>query len=171
MYILKIVVCICILEISTYIGIVLGRQLKNRTKEYVTLQSICIYIESRIKYSGDNLIDIFEDIARQNKDNNFGKLFLDITCQMKKNIYTLNECISRGISNNQYRFSCNFDILLELSNSLGKSDVENQIKAINLAKDRISVKIDESRVFENKNMKLYRNLGVICGMMLVIVLI
>lgn len=171
MYIFKLIVCICILEISTYIGITLGKQLKNRTKEYVTLQSICTYIESRIKYSQDNLIDIFDDVHEQNKNNNFGFLFEDITNQMKKNIYSLSECISRGISNNQYRFCCDFNVLQELSNSLGKSNVENQVKAIELAKTRIKESLDESKEIENKNSKLYRNLGVICGIMLVIVLI
>lgn len=171
MYIFKIIICICILEISTYIGIILGRQLKNRTNEYTQLQSICTYIEGRIKYSQDNLINIFEDVYRQNEKNNFGKLFFDITSEMQKNIYTLSECINRGINNNRYRFSCEFDIFLELSNCLGKSNVENQIKAITLAKERIVDKIQESKLVESKNIKLYRNLGVICGIMLVIVLI
>lgn len=171
MYVVKILVCIGILEICTYIGIIMSRQLKNKTKEYENLLSICIYIESRIKYSEDNLIYIFEDVCKQNNDNSFGKLFLDISNEMKKNIYTLNECISRGINNNRYRFSCDFDVLLELTNSLGKSNVENQIKAIGLAKSRIDVHIKECREYENKNIKLYRNLGVICGVMLVIVLI
>lgn len=171
MLIVKLLICICILEITTYIGLMLGRELKNRTNEYVKLQSICNYIEGRIKYSQDNLIDIFEDVCKENKDNNFGVLFKEITYEMKKNIYSLNECISRAISNNKYRFSLDFSILLELSNNLGKSNVENQIKAIELAKERIVEKITESRVIESKNTKLYRNLGVICGIMLVIVLI
>ena len=40
-----------------------------------------------------------------------------------------------------------------------------------LAKERIVQKICESKEIETKNMKLYRNLGIICGIMLVIVLI
>lgn len=171
MYILKIVICICILEITTYIGIMLGNQLKNRTKEYMQLQTICTYIEGRIKYSQDNLIDIFTDVYKENEKNNFGILFHDITNEMKKNIYSLNDCISRGISKNQYRFSCDFNILEQLANNLGKTNVENQVKSIMLAKERIVQKICESKEIETKNMKLYRNLGIICGIMLVIVLI
>ena len=171
MYILKFIICICILEITTYIGIILGNQLKNRTKEYMQLQTICTYIEGRIKYSQDNLIDIFTDVYKENDKNNFGILFHDITNEMKKNIYSLSDCISRGISKNQYMFSCDFNILHQLANNLGKTNVENQIKAIELAKERIVEKISESKEVELKNTKLYRNLGVICGIMLVIVLI
>ncbi len=171
MTLLKIILIICILEVSTKIGFILSSKFNKRLQEYLIIEDILIYIEGRIKYSQENLINIFKDLSIQYKNSNFGRLFSNINDDLISNNSTLYEAFSNNIEKNKNMFSCNLDILLQLAKNLGNSDVENQIKNISLLKDRIKVLIKNSKVIKEKNEKLYRNLGIICGLTIAIILI
>lgn len=170
MIFLKIILIICILEISTKIGFILSSKFNKRLKEYLIIEDILIYIESKIKYSQENLMDIFKQLSIEYKDNNFGKLFMNINHDLVSNNYTLYEAFSNNIEKSKNMFSCDLDILLQLAKNLGNSDVEDQIKNISLLKDRIKILIKNSKIIKEKNEKLYRNLGIICGLTIAIIL-
>jgi stage III sporulation protein AB len=54
---------------------------------------------------------------------------------------------------------------------LGQTDINGQISKVKLTQEFIEKQIEEATVDENKNQKLYKSLGVLCGLTLVIILI
>ena len=54
---------------------------------------------------------------------------------------------------------------------LGKTDKEGQVSHLELTKTFIEIQIEKARKEEEKNSKLYKTLGVLCGLALVIILI
>ena len=63
------------------------------------------------------------------------------------------------------------DILKNLSNLLGKTSLEGQISEIELTKNFLETQIKKAEEEERKNKKMYRSLGVILGLVIVIILI
>lgn len=168
---LKVILIVFILEVSTKIGFILSSKFNKRLKEYLIIEDILIYIEGKIKYSQDNLIEIFRELSIQYKNSNFGILFESINKDLVSNNYTIYETFLNNIEKYKNMFSCDLDILIQLSKNLGNSDVEDQIKNLSLLKDRIKVLIKDAKSVKDKNEKLYRNLGIICGLTIAIILI
>ena len=64
-----------------------------------------------------------------------------------------------------------FEILLDLSKSLGETNVDGQIKIFNLAKEKLDIELEIAEDECNKNTKVYRCLGVAVGAMIAIFLV
>ncbi len=171
MYIVKLFLCFIIFEIPTYIGFWLSKRLNRKVAEYNQINDILLFLETNIKYNNSNLIEIFDDIVKQTSNSNFKLLFNDISNNLKKGDLSINECFIQSIDKYKNEFSCDLDIFIELSKMLGKSDIEGQIKNIELAKDKVKILKDNAIIHKNKNEKMYKSLGVICGVMLVIMLL
>ena len=54
---------------------------------------------------------------------------------------------------------------------LGKTDKEGQISRLELTKTFIEMQIENAKVEEQKNAKLYKTLGAVIGLAIVIILI
>ena len=78
------------------------------------------------------------------------------------------ECSVDG--NKDYLNEEDVKVLKTLGKLLGKTDVEGQVNQIKLVKEFINEQLDQATNDKNKNEKLYKKLGAIVGLMLVIVL-
>lgn len=58
-----------------------------------------------------------------------------------------------------------------LENYCGKTDKKGQISEIEIAISFIEKQIEKAEDEKNKNSKLYKSLGIICGLAIVIILI
>ena len=63
------------------------------------------------------------------------------------------------------------EILLSLGRVLGSSDRADQSKIFKLVLNQIGAQIEEAKMEKNQNEKLYRSLGVITGIGIIILLI
>jgi len=63
------------------------------------------------------------------------------------------------------------DILAGLGDTLGCTDLDTQLSAINCARDLLGVKLENAREAEKKFGKLYRTMGVLGGLALFIILL
>lgn len=171
MYILKIILCLGILEISTYIGMVFSKKLDKTMQEYVELQNILIYIKTSIQYLNQDILQIFEEIYIKYKHQNWGILFKNILDEINMNSLSLNQAILSSTNKYKFMFCSDLDILEKIGDNLGKTDVSDQINNISLYEERLKEKISKAKDEKNKKEKMYRSLGIICGIMLVIVLI
>ena len=63
------------------------------------------------------------------------------------------------------------DVLKGLSNMLGKADLEGQISEIKLTDRFIDVQLEKAEEECKKSTKMYKTLGVVIGLAIVIVLI
>ena len=62
-------------------------------------------------------------------------------------------------------------VLKGLSKLLGKTDIQGQISEVELTDNFLNIQLDEAKKALDKNEKLYKNLGVITGLAIVIMLV
>ncbi len=146
----------------------------GRVRELEDLSTALEIFETKISYTYDTIIDTFTYISdnlktkvyriffiaaeklRENKNMSAGDIFRNVV-EEEKIFLELNEKDT--------------EILKGLSVSLGQTDLENQIKNIRLTKQLLNTQLKEAYEEKNKNFKMYRNMGVLMGLVLIILLI
>ena len=63
-----------------------------------------------------------------------------------------------------------FDVIETLGNTLGKTDIDGQINGLNQFKERLSIQIKQAELEKNNNSKMFKSLGTIVGLVIVILL-
>ena len=63
------------------------------------------------------------------------------------------------------------EILKELGVSLGQTDMEGQVKNIKLVYNSLKSQLENAKEEKNKNFKMYRNMGMLCGLVIIIIML
>lgn len=169
MIVIKFVDIFLIVIISGYIGIYKSKKFSNRVYELKSLKSALNIFKSKIEFTYEPIKDIFNEISKivyQDKDNIF-KIFSD---DLESQDVTV--CWNETVKN----FSTNLtledkEIISMMGKMLGKTDKNGQISEIELVSNFLNKQIEEAEVMKSKNEKLYKSLGIICGITIAIVFI
>lgn len=174
MYLLKFLSMLSIFSICTIIGYYYGQKYALRFENLVYLEQCIKILETEIVYGATPLPDalsnvykkgkstvsyIFEDIKKDLISNKRGfvfESFLEIESQLYNRLYLKKEDV---------------EIFLSLGRVLGTSDRLDQSKVFKIILNQISAQIAEAKAEKNQNLKLYRSLGVITGIGIIILLI
>lgn len=117
--------------------------------------------------------EIFEYIANVFKeDKNISKIFEYMTQEIKLN--DANIALEKSIEKNKMNLSLNsedIEVIKSLGKMLGKTDVEGQVSEINLTSEFLETQITKAEEDCKKNEKMYKTLGTIVGLAIVIILI
>lgn len=127
------------------------------------------YLKTKITYTNDTLPNIFFDI--HNKLNgDVGELFLASGKRMELEFAgeAWEKCIdsTRLILSNEDK-----DVLKSLGKLLGSTDIDGQINQIDMVNNFLDEQINEAMEQKNKNEKMYKKLGIIIGLGIVIILV
>ena len=171
---MKIFFLIIIVLLSSYIGYLYGEGFKNRLIQLRELKRALIDFENDIVYAQTPLPESIDRIGEKAKSPI--KEFLGDISKKLKNNEVNNVYIAFYESINEHKKNMNlkskdFDILLDLSKSLGETNVEGQVKIFNLAKEKLDYELSIAEEECNKNTKVYRYLGVGVGAMIAVFLI
>ncbi|HEE9844915.1 TPA: stage III sporulation protein SpoAB [Clostridium perfringens] len=163
-----------IVLLSSLIGYLYGEGFRNRLSQLRELKRALIDFENDIVYTYTPLPESIESIALKAK-NPIKELFNEISFKLKNNEVE-NVYMAFKESINEHKKEMNlrnkdFEILLDLSKSLGETNVEGQIKIFNLAKEKLDIELEIAEDECNKNTKVYRYLGVAVGAMIAIFLV
>ena len=168
MIVIKLTILISIFLSSLYIGILISKKYANREKELIEILNALNMLEAKIKFTYDPLQDIFETIAKT-LNNNIGAIFE----KSKKNIKEL----GAGQAWNKAIDETNTDLLEEdktilkgLGRLIGKTDIQGQISELELLKEFIKKQANEAKREREKNEKMYKTLGGIIGIAIVIII-
>ena len=169
MIIVKGILLISVFSITTFLGLAIANRYKERVKDLKSILSIFNIIETNIKYTYEPLPQIFEDISNQFKTQ-IGGIFKLAMDKMKQ--ISAGEAWKFAIDNSKtYMNDEDLSILKNLNRMLGKTDAEGQLSELELMKKFIETQIVKAEDEQNKNEKLYKNLGMTVGLALVIILI
>lgn len=117
--------------------------------------------------------EIFEYIANAFKENkNISEVFECMVQEIKLN--DANIALEKSIEKNKTNLNLNsedIEIIKSLGKMLGKTDVEGQISEINLTSEFLETQIIKAEEDCKKNEKMYKTLGTIVGLAIVIILI
>ena len=173
MIIAKYIFLCLILLGASLIGNLVSRKYRNRVKELKDFKEICNIMQTKIKFTYEPLGDILEEISKlMAKTNRISEILKNISQDLKtKDFKTAWE---DRINENKELLNLNeedISVINGLGNNLGKTDLEGQISEIQMTMDFIDTQIQDAEMSRKKNEKLYRSLGTIFGLAIIIILI
>ena len=158
--------------ISAYIGNLFSRKYRNRVDELKSFKEAFNILETKIKFTYEPIGDIFEEISNLFYKNKIRLVFDDVKRNMKK--YDLNTSWNKSIDENKQNLDLNdedLSTIKKLGNMLGKTDVQGQLSEIKLNMNFLDIQISYAEESKKKNEKMYRTLGTIFGLAIIIILI
>lgn len=171
---LKLVGSISVVLASSFIGYVLSRDFSRRPVELRDLQTMLHMFENEISYLSNLLTDAFERINKAN--NSVVTVFFEDTvkCLRKNENLTASEAWEYAVRKNIKRTALNKEdeeILVSFGRMLGSSDLEGQIRNIKLALKRLENQEKKAEELRVKNESMYKRLGLLGGLAIVIIFI
>lgn len=170
MYItMKIILGIAVIACSTQIGILLSKKYVYRLDELDELKNNFKIMENKIKYTYEPLEDIFSEVAEISSFS-VKELFMKTAKNIKQKgaekawkdeIKEADLSLKKEDKN----------ILKEFGNLLGKTNKEGQINQIQFVNTLLDRQIEKAKEDKTKNETVYKKLGLIFGIGIVIVLI
>jgi stage III sporulation protein AB len=171
---LKLLGSTLILGASGFLGYVLSQDFIKRPQELRTLQGLLQMLENEIKYMANVLSDAFEKVSRSSSSA-ISVFFKDTIEQLEKN-NSLNsaQAWEMAIRNNIKNTALNKEdeeILISFGKLLGNTDVDGQIKNIKLTLTQLKLQEQKAEEARLKYGSMYRKLGILGGVALVIILL
>ena len=125
-------------------------------------------LETKLKYTYDLLPEIFLEIAKGLKQN-IRELFENASLQMRKK--SAKEAWIQAIELSKTSMNKeDLEVLKGFGKLLGKTDMEGQVSQIELTNQFVDTQIKKAEKELEKNEKLYKTLGTVFGLALVILL-
>lgn len=173
-FFIKTLLILVVFGVSTCIGYLLANKYTARVSEINDILLALDIFETKIKYTYDSLSTVFLYIAdnlktkiyriffitaeeiNENKNDSAGNLFKEVVENEKVFLNLKKEDI---------------EILKELGVSLGQTDLEGQLKNIHLVRTSLENQFKIAQNEKTKNFKMYRNLGILSGLVIIIILL
>lgn len=169
MSIIKSFSLIAIFGLATYLGNSKANQYVNRLRELVSIKSALNILENKIKFTQSPLEEIFKNIAENCSEKNIKNIFQVLSIKQEINIHKSWENTINLIESN-----LNIEdkkILIDMGKVLGTTDVDGQVSNIKITSSFIDRQIQKAEQEKNKNVKLFRTLGIVSGLTIIIILI
>ena len=169
MLFIKIIIYSFIFVSSSLIGVLISKKYSNRVNELKEFKNALNMFKTKIRYTYEPLPEIFKEIS-ESIESNVATVFRQAVDKM--NILTAGEAWNKALTID----TLNIDdedktVLKNLSKLLGKTDIEGQISQIEVTSSFLDEQIKKAEIKRNKNEKMYRTLGMIMGVAIVIILI
>lgn len=166
--IVKYISLMMIMFSCSYIGILISRKYIKREAELIEFKKALNILETKIQFTYEPLVEIFLDISNK-IENNIGKIFYNASIYLKKYSAEIawNKSIDESITNLSKEDK---NVLKGMGKLLGKTDIQGQLKQIQLVKTFLDNQLLQASEEKKKNEKLYRTLGITFGIMIVIII-
>ena len=155
----------------TSIGFILSRGYADRLNELNDLSILINILQNKIKFTQLPLQEIFEELGNIKLKTKIHNIFLICSENLKK--MKMENAWDESIEEGRKFFYLNeedIEVLNILGSTLGKTDINGQMNEINEIKERIALQIQQAEKEKNRNSKMYKSLGTITGLGIVILL-
>ena len=169
---IKTIGCLLILAASTFGGFIYADSFKKRVKQLNEVERAINQLQNEIEYTYTPLPEALHNVSEK-CEAPIKEIFLKASQALYSNeidsVYdAFKQCLEESNLNINKE---DINVILDLSKSLGESDIEGHKKIFSLAKINLKKRINIAEDSMTKNVKMYRYLGFSLGAMLVIVLI
>lgn len=165
---IKIIIYSFIFLTSSGIGMLISKRYEERVNELKEFKNALNMFKTKVKFTYEPIPEIFEEISKS-LDSKPGKIFKLASINMK--LVTAGEAWNMAVDTELLNINEeDKSILKNLSKLLGQTDVEGQINQIDLTNNFLDEQIKKAENDRAKSEKLYRTLGMIIGLAIVIIL-
>lgn len=168
----KFVISIGIIAGCSYIGIYKSTALKSR--EYILRDMVTFLglVENEIKYMLSILPNAYESARQKLITSLKDKMGIIVVDMLNlENEYLIDQSIVKNISDIKEITDYDKNVFISTLKNLGRTDLEGQINIIENGINIIENQIKEANNIKLKNSKLYKTVGAIAGIMIVIICI
>lgn len=157
----------------TFLGFVLSNDSRRRPQQLRELQSLLQMFENQISYLSDVIAKAFDRISRIGCSVTC--IFFSRTVEILKEERSVNasQAWEKAVRENIKKTSLNREdeeVLVAFGKILGSSDLEGQVKNIRLTLGQLKIQEEKAEDSRHKNENMYRSLGILGGIAVVIVL-
>ena len=168
MIVIKFIILILIFWTSTQIGMKIANKYVVRANNLKQMKKAIKILEAKITYTYGMLPDLFLEISEK-INGPVGIVFRKAGLKME--VEFAGEAWENSIDECDSFTREDKDALKSLGKLLGSTDINGQLKQLNLVNCFLDEQIKEATLLKDKNTALYRKLGVIVGLGIMIVLI
>ncbi|KNY26696.1 stage III sporulation protein SpoIIIAB [Pseudobacteroides cellulosolvens] len=170
----KIIGSILILISSSFLGFYFSKECTRRPSELRELQRLLQMFENEISFLSSTVTEAFTKLSNYYESST--RLFFSGTAELLKDKNGINafDAWEKAVKENIKKTALKKEdeaILLSFGKILGASDLEGQINNIRLTLTQLKMQEEKAEEVKEKNRTMYRNLGVLGGLAVVIVLI
>ncbi len=173
-FVVKLLLLSTVFIVATTIGYLLANQYSKRVAELEDFICALGLFETKITYTYDDLIDTFMFISDNLKTRMYRIFFITAEQLRENNAESAGDLFRMVVEEEKIFLALkpkDIEIVKGLAVSLGQMDLESQIKNIHLVESLVQKELQEAYEEKQKNFKLYRNMGVTGGLVLIILLI
>ena len=169
MFFIKCIIFMLIFSLSTYIGILISKQYINRVNELNEFKVALNILKTKIRYTNEPLYNIFKEISVSLKGN-VSNLFRNTCKNMQSDLAS--NAWENAIENEPLSIKKeDRQALKTMGKMLGKTDLDGQIGEIELTESFLETQIIDAQNEKTKNEKLYKTLGMVTGLGIIIILL
>lgn len=166
--ILKFIISGLIIYVCTYLGICKAKTYEVRERELKRIKTSLAFFKSKVEFTYEPIQEIFTQISKSvylHKDNIFLR-----TVELLK-AYNIEYAWENAVEENSAFNKEDKEVLKMFAKLLGKTDKNGQISEIEITQSFVQKQLEKAEIEKNKNVKLYRTLGISLGVGIVIILI
>ena len=169
MFFVKIFILFLIFLSSLKAGKIIAKKYSNRVNELKEMKNALNMFLTKIKFTYESVPETFNEIGN-NINGNIGKIFRTASENMKEKAAgeaweEVVDKIGTSLTNEDK------SIIKNLGRMLGKTDLEGQVSEIKLVQNFLNTQIELAEKEKQKNEKLYKTLGGVVGLAIVIILV
>ena len=169
MFYIKLFILFLIFLSSLKAGKIIAKKYSNRVDNLKEMKNALNMFLTKIKFTYESVPETFNEIGN-NINGDIGKIFRNASEIMKEKSAkdAWEEVVDKtGTSLTKEDKS----IIKNLGRMLGKTDLEGQVSEIKLVQDFLNTQIEIAEKEKQKNEKLYKTLGGVVGLAIVIILV
>ena len=169
MLLIRIIIYTFIFLSTSIIGILISKKYSNRVRELKDFKMGLGMFKAKIRFTYEPIPEIFKEIANS-INSNIGRVFgiasknMNMIAAGRAWEMAIQDTVLLNISEEDK------NVLKNLSKLLGKTDAEGQVNQIEITESFLDEQIIKAEEEKIKSEKMYRSLGVIIGLAIVIVL-
>lgn len=149
-----------------YIGMYKAKMCQERVVELQNFLNSIIMFKNKVEFTYEPINYIFSDISNVIYENRYN-IFKEVKNNNNDiNISWIKEAEKIKNINNEDK-----EIIKMFGKLLGKTDIKGQIGQIELTSKLIEKQIEKAEIEKNKNLKVYKSMGIISGIGICIILV
>ena len=169
MIVVKFLILMLVLVCSIWIGFLIAKKYASRVKELKDMKNALNMFATKIKFTYEPIPSIFSEISLK-VDGSVSKIFNVATTEMKDK--QAGEAWNYALENvNTNMNNEDKGVIRNLGRMLGQTDLDGQLSEIELVNEFLETQIQKAECERSKNEKMYRTLGIVVGLTIVIILI
>ena len=168
--IFKFIGAVIVIITTITLGISKSREFENRVHYLENMQLCILQLENEIRYTQTPIFDALKRVSETTLPV-ISKLFNNASKQGTKG-ETVCAIWTKAVNDISAELFCeDSELFVSLGDCLGTTDLEGQIKSIELFKNKLNQHLQTAKEVCDKNKKLYKNLGLYSGLLITVLLL